>query len=118
MRWSFLSDFDFHLRLAQTEGLSVVMMSRPDCGACRQAERLLPMVLQEPLTQAVKVTHLFMVDVEESTALARAYEVFHLPSFFLFNNGKFHAEIQSSLLPEMFHQTLRDLLSKEAVEEP
>lgn len=118
MRWSFLSEFDFHLRLAQTEGLSVVMMSRPDCGACRQAERLLPMVLQEPLPYAIQVKHLFMVDVEESTALARAFDVFHLPSFFLFKDGKFHAAIESSLVPEAFHQKLCELLNHEAVEEP
>lgn len=118
MRWSFLSEFDFHLRLAQTEGLSVVMMSRVDCGACRQAERLLPMVLQEPLPFAVKVKHLFMVDVEESTSLARAFDVFHLPSFFLFKDGKFHAPIDSSLIPETFHRKLAELLAQEAVEEP
>jgi thioredoxin-like negative regulator of GroEL len=72
-----LSEFDFHPRLAASTGTAIVMFSGPDCGACKRLEKHLPVWLSG------HASHLFKVDVQRSSALAHAYEVFHLPSLFV-----------------------------------
>ena len=64
------------------------------------------------------MAHLFKVDVEKSTALAREYEVFHLPALFLFLDGSFHAAIKTSLVPEKLRQAVETALILPAEEAP
>jgi thioredoxin 1 len=107
-----LTEFDFYPRLAQGSGVSLVLFSGPHCGTCRKAEAVLPLAL------AGQVEHLFKVDVEKSTALAREYAIFHLPALLLFVDGQFHAEIQCLLLPEKLQQAVKKALTLPAEEAP
>ena len=77
-----LSQFDFHHRLAELPGPSLVMFSAPACGACRAWRRVLER------TGGVRC---FEVNVQRDTALAREFDVFHLPTLVLFVGGRFHA---------------------------
>lgn len=112
MRFADLTEFDFYARLGQSAGVSLVLFSGPHCGACRRAEAVLPRAL------AGAVAHLFRVDVEKSTALAREYEIFHLPAMRLFVDGRFHAAIESPLLPENLRQAVATALTLPAEEAP
>lgn len=112
MRFANLTEFDFYPRLGQSAGASLVLFSGPHCGACRRAEAVLP----RAMTGAV--AHLFRVDVEKSTALAREYEIFHLPAMLLFVDGHFHAAIASPLLPEKLRQAVTTALTLPAEEAP
>jgi thioredoxin 1 len=107
-----LTEFDFYPRLAQSPGISLVLFSGPHCGTCRKVETVLPQAL------AGMVEHLFKVDVEKSIALAREYEIFHLPALLLFVDGHFHAEIQCPLLPEQLRQAVEKALTLPAEEAP
>lgn len=112
MRFIELSEFDFHGRIAASAGVSLVMFSGPDCGACRRLEKHLPGWLSG------HVDHFYKVDAQRSTALARAYEVFHLPGLFVFLDGHYHAPLHAEAAPAQMIAALRKLISEPAHEEP
>ncbi len=85
-----LNEHEFYAVLAETAGTSLVFFSKPGCSACRHWQRLLRELLQH--RHDIKV---FEVDVEQNMALSHEYELFHLPTLFLFVNGEFHCELQA-----------------------
>ncbi len=107
-----LNEFDFHAALADRPGVSLVMFSGPDCGTCRRLEKILPRLIQD------RTVHLYRVDVQKSTSLARAYDVFHLPSLFVFVDGQYHGPLHAEPTPEKFSRALTALLTAPAQEEP
>ena len=107
-----LSEFDFHPRLAASPGVAVVMFSGPDCGACKRLEKHLPDWLRG------QASHLYKIDAQRSTALAHAYEVYHLPSLFVFMDGHFHAPLSAEAAPGPMRAALDKLLAEPAHEEP
>jgi len=89
-----LSQFDFHLRLGETPGIALVMFSSPDCGGCRHLRQVLREVhRREPGWR------LFEVDAQRDQALTHEFEVFHLPTIFLFHDGEFHCQLQAEAHP-------------------
>lgn len=107
-----LTQPDFHHALAATAGLAVVMFSGPDCGSCRRVEALLPQAL-EGAVQA-----LFRVDVQRSTGLARQYDVFHLPTLFLYRDGQFHAALESEATSVALRRAVAGARAQPPQEEP
>jgi thioredoxin-like negative regulator of GroEL len=107
-----LTEFDFYRRLATSPGASLVLFSAPACGACRQAEAMLPQAL------AGAVARLYKVDAQQSQALAREYEVFHLPALFLFVDGHYHAPVHGPLSPAKLRQAVLDALRSPPEEAP
>lgn len=92
-----LTQFDFHDVLSRDRGLSLVLFGKRGCSACRHWERLLDLFAAEQT--AIKV---FTVDVEENEALAREFDLFHLPALFLFRDGQYHCPLQAQArLPEL-----------------
>ena len=112
MSFQELCESDFHQRLAASPGVAVVMFSGPHCGACRRLEKHLPDWLEG------RASHLYKIDVLKSTALARAYEVFHLPGLFVFVDGRYHAPLSGEAAPEPMRAALENLLAQPAHEEP
>lgn len=106
-----LTEFDYHQRLAATPGPALVLFASPDCGACRVAERLLAEAL------AGRVT-CYKVDVQQATALARAFDLFHLPALFLYRDGRFHAVLDTELTPGALGAALDAALAAPPQEEP
>jgi thioredoxin-like negative regulator of GroEL len=109
-----LSQFDFHQVLAATPGISLVMFGSRDCGTCRHLKR----VFSELAGQRVAGLSLFEVDVQQDTALAREFDVFHLPSMFLFRDGEFHCELHSPAQPEELVRRIEQALIQPAEEAP
>ena len=107
-----LSEFDFHPRLAHSDGVSLVLFTAPGCGSCRVWLRLLQRFTL-PLLQ-----HCYVVDVQIATALAREYEVFHLPALFLFVAGKFHGPLHAEATPALLTEAISCALGQPAHEEP
>lgn len=112
MVFSELDEFDFHRRIEGTAGIAVVLFSGPDCGACRRLEKHLPEWL------AGLVQQLYKVDVQKSTALARAFDVFHLPALFVFVDGRYHAPLSAEAAPAPLREALARVLGEPAHEEP
>ncbi len=108
-----LSQFDFHHVLNETPSTSVVMFGSPECGACRRLKQAF-----DQLAQIAPELHLFEVDVQRDTALAREFEVFHLPSMFLFQNGRYHAPLHSHATPDALQRQIALALAQPAQEAP
>jgi thioredoxin len=110
--FSRLAEGDFHARLAAVSGVAVVLFSAPGCGACRAWKRLLPQALSG-LAAA-----LFEVDVGEATGVARYYNIFHLPTIYLYRDGQFHAELQCEARHDSVRQSALRILAEPAQDEP
>lgn len=108
-----LGDNAFHSRMAALDGLAVVIFTAPGCGACRRALEQLPRLAAE-----ASIEHLFLVDVEISTGLAREFEIFHLPALMLFRDGLFHAKIDAELTTASFGAAVAKALAAPAEEAP
>lgn len=106
-----LDEFSFHARLSGMSGVALVLFTSPDCGTCRRVEGLLPQAIESGIA-------LFRVDVQQSLALARQYEVLHLPALFLFRDGHYHARIESMVTPQALATAIATALSLPAQEEP
>lgn len=107
-----LTEFDYHPTLAQTPGVSLVLFSAPSCGTCRKVEA----ILAEGGVSSVD--QLYKVDIQQATALARQFEIFHLPSLFLYRDGQFHAIVESEVTPARLDKAIRELLTQAAQDEP
>ena len=89
-----------------------MLFSAPHCGACRAWKRLLPAAL------AGLADSLFEVDVSEATGVARYFGIFHLPTVYLYRDGRFHAELQCEGRQDAIQETARQLLAASAQDEP
>jgi len=108
-----LDQFDFHRRLVDMTGTTLVLFTSPDCGGCRHLRQVLHEVHRlEPLW------HLFEVDAQRDPALTSEFEVFHLPTVFLFQDGVFHCELQAGARPSSIIQATAAALQQPAQEAP
>lgn len=107
-----LTEFNFHATLAHTSGASLVLFGSPECGACRKVEKLLPAAADG------SAAALFKVDVQQATALARAFDIFHLPTLLLYRDGYFHALMNCEITPAALPGAIEAALAKPAEEEP
>ena len=108
-----LSQFDFHHRLSDSTGVAIVMFSAAGCGGCRHLRR----VLQEVAGQRPS-WHLFEVDAHLDAALSNEFEVFHLPSLFLFTDGVFHCALHAEARPGAIIAAAEEALTAPAEEAP
>lgn len=106
-----LDEASYHPRLAATPGVALVLFTSPTCGTCRVVERRLP-------EAAPARAALFKVDVQRATALARAFEVFHLPGLFLYRDGHFHARLDCEVSAPALAAALDRALASPPQEEP
>lgn len=90
----------------------MVLFSAPHCSACRVWQQLLP----QALASIASTFH--EVDVSEATGVAREFGIFHLPTIYLYRDGRFHAELQCEARPEIIRRTTLGLLDAPAQEEP
>lgn len=110
--FSRLAEGAYHHRLAVSSGIAVVLFSAPHCSACRAWQQLLPQAL------ANIADAFYEVDVSEATGVAREFGIFHLPTIYLYRDGRFHAELQCEARPEVIRLTALSLLDAPAQEEP
>lgn len=106
-----LDEATFHAKLANTPGLALVLFSSATCGSCRVVEQRLPHAVPSGVS-------LFRVDVQQVTGLARAYDVFHLPTLLLYKDGHFHARLDSEISVTALPAALERALAAPAQEEP
>lgn len=108
-----LTDQDFYEVLADTRGPSIIFFTQAGCASCRAWAMLL-----QQLQTVRPEFHVFYVDVQESSALAQEYAVFHLPALFIFVDGVYHSPLQSEARLPVLLNTLDRLLQEPAVEAP
>jgi thioredoxin 1 len=108
-----LDEFGFHHTLAGTRGLALVMFTGAGCNSCRAWKRLLA---------AYRTQHpgfaLFEVDAGHAQALAREFNVFHLPALFLYRDGHFHCALQAEAHPDKLRAAIEAALVAPTQEAP
>jgi thiol-disulfide isomerase/thioredoxin len=110
-RFESLRAHDYHHRLAATSGIGLVLFSSPECGSCRRVEALLP-------EAAPAHARLYKVDVQRDAALAKTFDIFHLPDLFLYRDGHFHARLACEVTPASLGRAIESALAAPAQEEP
>lgn len=106
-----LDESSYYRHLARTPGLALVLFSSESCGTCRVVTRRLPQI-------APDAVQLFVVDVQVASALARAFEVFHLPTLLLYVGGHFHARLECEVTPAHLAAAIENALQQPAEDEP
>lgn len=106
-----LDESRYHPHLLETGGIALVLFSSPSCGGCRVVEARLPLAVPAG-------THLFKVDVQQATGLARAFDIFHLPTLFLYRDGHFHARLECEITLPALRAAVARALARPAEEEP
>ena len=106
-----LDESRYHPRLQETGGIALVLFTSPACGTCRVVEQRLPLA-------APAGTHLYKVDVQQATGLARAFDIFHLPTLLLYRHGHFHARLDCEVTPAALRAAMAQALAGSPEEEP
>ncbi len=110
-------EFNFHQKIEETTGVALVFFTGPHCASCHHLRDLLlanKVLLKNALGEFVA----FEIKADKATALVNEFNVFHLPSMFLYNNGQFHCELHSEAHSQKIIDAIRAALSKPAEEEP
>jgi thioredoxin-like negative regulator of GroEL len=108
-----LDQFEFHQRLADTGGAALVMFGAVDCGSCRHLGRVILEVQRRRPDWAY-----FEVDAQRDAALTHEFEVFHLPTLFLFSDGEFHCELRAEARPGAIIGAIEQALCEPPAEAP
>ncbi|MDJ0738199.1 MAG: thioredoxin family protein [Gammaproteobacteria bacterium] len=108
-----LSQFDFHARLEALTGAALVMFSGAGCGACRHLRRVFAEVHRQRPDWG-----LFEIDAGRDQALCNEFEVFHLPTVFLFSDGRFHCQLEAEARPSAIIAATVAALQQAADEAP
>ena len=110
---SSLDQFNFYHTLAAAKGPSLVYFTAPNCGACRYLGNVL-----EQMLKSNPGFWVFKVDAQQDPALVQEYEVFHLPSMFLFIDGEFHCELYCEASDTAIRQAIKAASQQPAQEAP
>ena len=112
-----LDEFNIHRVLSEKEGVSLVFFSGPHCASCHHLKQLLNTEFQQ-FTQHFSNFSAFEIKADKAAALVNEFGVFHLPSLYLYRDGKFHCELQSEAIPSKIIEAIEAALLKPAEEEP
>lgn len=108
-----LNDTDFYSVIQESLGASIVFFSSEVCNSCRYWKALLGQ-----LADLRPTLNIFEVDAQQSGGLAQEYEVFHLPSLFVFVNGQYHAPLQCEARLDTIDHALDKVLAAPAQDAP
>lgn len=108
-----LEQFEFHQTLESTPGIALVFFSSKECLSCRYWEQLL-----ERFCHKHPDIQVFKIDAGLDQALTEEFDVFHLPSLFLYRDGRFHSPLQAEARLEALETAITEALESPAQEMP
>ena len=108
-----LHDLDYHHTLMAVDGVALVYFTAPDCGSCRS----LKLALQQ-YADTVPDVSIFEVDAVHNGGLVNEFEIFHLPTLFMYLDGAFHADLQCMALPDAIRVAVSTAAVLPAEDEP
>ncbi|ALP53371.1 hypothetical protein Tel_09520 [Candidatus Tenderia electrophaga] len=108
-----LEQFEFHQTLDSTPGISIVFFSSRECLSCRYWEQLLEQFLKKHPD-----INIFKVDAGQDQALTEEFDVFHLPSLFLYQDGQYYSPLQAEAKLEALESAITAALEAPAKESP
>lgn len=108
-----LNDLNYHHTLLETPGVTLVYFTAPDCGSCRSLKRALQVYMKSAADVSV-----FEVDAVHNGGLINAFEIFHLPTLFMYLEGAFQANLQCVALPAAIAAAVDAAAQRPPEEEP
>ena len=108
-----LDQFNYHHVLAEQTGTTIVMFTKSGCQSCALWTKLLT-----HYGNAHATTGIFRVDAERDPGLAQELDIFHLPALFLYQNGEYHAALQSEAKLEKLERAVEEALQAPPQEHP
>jgi thioredoxin-like negative regulator of GroEL len=108
-----LDQFNFHATLAEVPGPALVFFSAAACASCRHWKRLL-----DSFTAEAGAPPVFEIDAGLDQALAREFELFHLPALFLYVDGEYHRPIDCEARLPVLRAAIAEALALPAEEAP
>lgn len=112
-RFNTLDEFSFHHTIDTADGVCIVLFTKPSCSSCKHWK----VVLQQLLTRRLDL-RVFEVDAELSPALAREFELFHLPALFVYRGGLFYGALQCEGKLAVVERALDDALQRDPTDPP
>ena len=112
-----LVEFNFHPVISDTAGITLVFFTGPQCASCHHLRDLF-IREQQQFNDHFLDFNVFEIKADKASALVNEFNVFHLPSMFLYQKGQFHCELQSQAHPQRIIEAIELALSKPAEEEP
>jgi len=110
---SALEQFEFHQTLESTAGIAIVFFSSKECMSCRYWDNVLDQFCKQHSDVSI-----FKIDAGLDQALTEEFDVFHLPSLFLYHNGKYHSALQSEANVSALEVSINQALESPAEEMP
>lgn len=92
---------------------TLVFFSSAGCSSCRHLQRIL-----EETSAGHPEWLIYQVDAQQDIALAREFEVFHLPALFLFDQGNYHSEISCEATTAAIEEAVNSALKCPPQEAP
>ena len=116
-----LDEFNFHQTVSDLLGIVVVFFTGPHCASCHHLRDIFTynnQMLKEHFLKNNLEFNVFEIKADKAGALVNEFNIFHLPSLFLYQNGHFHCELQTQAHPQKIIEAIELALSKPAEEEP
>lgn len=116
-----LDEFNFHHTLADSSGLVLVFFTGPHCASCHHLRDLFTdeiQVLKKHFSGSNLQFNVFEIKADKANAMVNEFNIFHLPSLFLYQDGQYHCELQTLAHPQKIIEAIALALSKPAEEEP
>ena len=112
-----LDEFSIHEVLSGLDGIALVFFSGPHCGSCHHMKSLLNTEFHRFLDHFQDFAA-FEIKADKAAALVNEFGVFHLPTMYLYQNGKFHCELNAQAHTKKIIEAIELALTKPAEEEP
>lgn len=108
-----VEQFEFHQTLESTPGTSIIMFSSGECQSCRYWEQLL-----DQFCDKHDDINVFKIDAGIDQALTEEFDVFHLPSLFLYLDGQYHSALQCEAKLDTLENAIKTAKASPAEEMP
>ena len=116
-----LDEFSFFSEVEKNKGIVMVFFTGPHCASCHHLKNLLnsehKQFTQHFLKSNIDLS-VYEIKADKAAALVNQFEVFHLPSMYLYKEGKFHCELHSEAIPNKLIDAIDLALTKDPEEEP
>lgn len=112
-----LDEFNFHEIISDNSGVSLVFFTGPHCGSCHHLRDILA-TNRQVFIEYFSEFNAYEVKADKATALVNEFNVFHLPTLFLYHDGQYHCELRTQAHPKKIIEAIDLALSKPAEEEP
>ncbi len=112
-----LDEFSFYSTIEESKGIVLVFFSGPHCASCHHLKELFEREISQ-FTQSFPHFSVYEIKADKATALVNEFSVFHLPTMFLYRDGRFHCELHAEAHPKKIIEAINIALEKPAEEEP